>query len=261
MKFYAPKIGLCESPVGKLGFAFAGNSNFATAAVQKCSALIQTLNDADLVIPEIEKILDRQYRKTVYAHPDRTTDWSLHYSLLFAYWHPSRGTFLFATHETTMRSIVDFECIGLGRELARYLVTPTYDALIDEGETSRLASYMLSRVKDYVPGCGGPSKLLAIRNDGTTEWLRSAELHQLEEASEAFDRAAQSLFFTATSSSDARFDVEAERFCEWLKTKRDVWRFERDLITPPDLADLQSTTSDLSPSQPSQESRGESGES
>lgn len=267
MKVYRPKMGRIAIPRATLAFAFAGNSAFATTAVQKCAAYLSTLSATEDPVAAIERVLDRQYRKTVHAHPDRTTDWNIPYWLLLAIWLPGKPVAsLFATQDTTLRSLITFEAIGIGKELAHYLVGPTYHPFMEEPEAIRLASYMLTRIKSYVPGCGGASDFLVLRNDGDCQFVSSPEIEQVEQASEEFDRQSRALFFSAADNqlSDADFEMKLFEFAQWMKGKRYVWRemkrfYESIGFNPAAQPSPQYPTPDPSLPQPSPESPEGSG--
>src|SRR2546423_3744610 len=114
-----------EFPGGKLAFAYAGNINFAVSAFQKCQRHLQE-KKRQYPLAEIEQILDKEYRRNVLRHPDRSTDVNIHYWLLLAMWLPSSGAKLFATHETALHEVDTYECIGSGQYLARYLIDPSF---------------------------------------------------------------------------------------------------------------------------------------
>lgn len=231
-KFYSPKIGSFPCAAGMIGFAFAGNSAFSLSAIQKCSDHLKNISNPDDVVQELEKVLDRQYRKMVYAHPGRLSDWNIPYWLLLCFYALGREPSLFVTHETTMRPVLDFECVGIGKDLAHYLVSTTYTTSLSEDNTIRLASYMMNRVKNYVPGCGGPSTFLVIRKNGEVKSVNSQEATQVDEVAEEFDHAARALFFAATDSNlpDSEFEREANAFTSWMMSYRQFWRAQREWI-------------------------------
>ena len=112
---------------------------------------MRTVSDPDKMVPELEKLLAGQYRRTVYAHPDRQSDWSLPYLFLLAVWPRGANSWLFATYETTIRNVLEPECIGLGKDLASYLLGPFNAANLSEGQAIYLANYVISRVTGHVP--------------------------------------------------------------------------------------------------------------
>jgi hypothetical protein len=64
MTVYASKLMHFSCPGGKIGMAYAGNSGFAISTMQKCERRLQDVPAQD-TLREIERIVDREYRKTV----------------------------------------------------------------------------------------------------------------------------------------------------------------------------------------------------
>ena len=256
-KVYAAKIGIFECPVGKVGFAYAGNTEFSVAAIQKCSAALKKINSPEEMVPRMEEVLDRQYRRTVFAHPDNTNG-ALWYRLLFSIWRKdSFQSWLFSTYETTCRNSVDFECIGAGSDLANYFFRAGHSSLMSEQNAVALAAYMLSQVAGSsnragaVPGCGGPSFILLLRNNGSSEFRNPEEIFDF--AAE-FDSRSHGLYVDSLSDlPDLMFDRTIEAFIRWLRSKRAAIKAKQP--------DLQSPTPDPSAPQPSPELPGGSDES
>jgi hypothetical protein len=268
VKFNASKLDSHEFPGGEMGFAFAGNTAFAITEIQKIKTALSNVDDPEKVVSEIERIHDRQYRKTVYAHPDRSTDYAIPYWLLLAYHPKNAQTSLYATHDATIRRVGEFVSIGIGRELASYLVKPSYGMYLSEKEVVTLASYMLNRVKDFVPGCGGPSSFLALRDDGGINYLSSPAQSRMDETAENFDRLSQEILFSMIDIEydDVLLEMKIDAFEEWIESKRKGWRFWQDMIAkhsylPGGPLDPQSPTGDQSGQLPLPESPGGSGES
>jgi 20S proteasome alpha/beta subunit len=279
LKIHGPKIGHFECIGGKVGFALAGNTAFATSAIQKCASRLKKI-DASKAVTEIEKVLDREYRRVVLNHPDHQSNWNLAYWFLIALWEKNLNKVsLFATEETTVRSVLDYECLGIGRDLAHYLVRPSFKTSMSKQQASVLASYMLAIVKNNVPGCGGVSQLLAIGDDGFIEMLESTPINQMQESAEAYDLAVHKILFSLAdeSMSDSEFDFEIVAITRWLKVMRSVWRGDhltrgdslralfdaeiRNARARQGQPNPQQTKDDSSHPQPSPESPGGSGES
>lgn len=133
---------------------------------------------------------------------------------------------LFATQENTLRSIVDSECIGIGRDLANYVIRPSHVPDISEGEATLLAAYTLARVKRHVPGCGGTSQFLAMRHDGKVDFVNSLSLEQIELDAEAFDIFSRKLLFATSDEAidDAEFERKLKLFGDHLRHLRREWK-------------------------------------
>jgi hypothetical protein len=158
-KFHESKLGEFEIPGGKLAFALAGNTSFAWSVMQKCRRLLQTV-PPEKTLSELERILDREYRRNVLSNPGR--DQNYHYWLLIAIWSPGHRVRLYATNETAIREVTTFDCIGIGRELADYLIRPCFTSLMPERLALPLAAYALAGVKESITGCGGMSVYLVL---------------------------------------------------------------------------------------------------
>jgi hypothetical protein len=143
MKIQAPKLHHFECPGGKLAFAYAGNTAFAISAIQKCRSHLAEV-PAEKVLKELETVLEKEYRRHVLRHPDHATNANLDYRLLISIWCLGKPVRLFATDQTTLRQVENYECIGLGDYLAHYLIRPSFDPDMEERPTFSLAAYMSS---------------------------------------------------------------------------------------------------------------------
>ena len=261
MKIHAPKIGYFECPGGRVSYAYAGNSAFALTSIQKCQRVLESTIPED-TFTELEKCLDRQYRKLVLSNPAYQNDQSLAYSFLIGFWSPTQPPKLYATHETAIRQVDgNYECVGVGDSLAHYLIRlrPSFNVMMPEREVISLAGYALAAVKGYVPGCGGASQFLAIRNDGTCEFIDPGRIRKIENYSQGYDVFARRLLFTITDSgvSDEEFQAQLATF----SNRMIEMRVNYQASTIQEQLDPESTTPDPQPPQPSPESPGESDES
>ncbi|MBV9762597.1 MAG: hypothetical protein JO340_18700 [Acidobacteriaceae bacterium] len=208
-KTHGPKIGHFVCPGGRIGFAMAGNAAFATSAIQKASKRVRKAKP-EHVLEELEDGLEAEYRRVVLAHPDHKSDWTLPYWFIISYWSASENkTWLFATQETTLRALhAGYECIGIGKDLATYLLAPSFvTGIQSEADALIIAAYMLARVKNSVSGCGGSSQLLVMRNDGTFELVDSFPLDRFAFNSGWYDFNARQLLIAATHR-----DLTTEQF-------------------------------------------------
>ncbi len=156
------KVYHFEVPGGKVCFALSGASALAWSAIQKCRKQLQAAPSNDLVA-DIETILDAEYRRNVLGHPNYT---DFDYSLLLGIWMPNERPRLYFTTATAITEVKEFQCIGIGGELASYLIRPGFYGLTLTSAVA-LAAYTLGSVKDSITGCGGMSIYVLLRNDGT----------------------------------------------------------------------------------------------
>jgi 20S proteasome alpha/beta subunit len=185
-KSHHSKVDQFEVPGGKVCFALAGASTLARSAIQKCKRQLQANASTDLVA-DIEGILDAEYRRNVLGHPNHA---AMDYSLLVGLWTEADGPRLFFTTATAMTEVKDFHCLGIGAELANFLIRPmAFGVTLKVGTV--LAAYTLATVKDNIAGCGGASIYLLMKKDGAIG-LRSSEFDsgltaQVEKYARTFD--------------------------------------------------------------------------
>jgi 20S proteasome alpha/beta subunit len=234
MTLHASKMMQFDYPDGKIAAAYAGGGTFATSALQKLKRKLQQVQAGD-TLREIEKVLDHEYRRLVLSHPDHTTDGSLGYELLLAICPKQQPAALYVTHQTAIRQEFAYDCIGSGEALAHYLIRPSFGMGMDERRITSLAAFTLAGVKDYVPGCGGLSEFVFIRNDGimgqffskasigitprtSTEWL---EAHAKE-----YELISRQLLFALPNPdiSDDDFEKNVGLFRDRALDLRRRWR-------------------------------------
>lgn len=252
IKVHGSKMGHFECPGGRVAIAFAGNARYAISAIQKCSNALGS-TPAEDTVSVLEHVLDKEYRRTVYEHPEYTTNEELGYSLLISFWQRSTGTTsLFVTQEhVLMSSFESFQAIGSGFELATILSRPFMSDAIGEEEALILAAYVLARVKENVPHCGGDSMFISMRNDGSVEFAQNVSLDQIANIASTYDKAAHELLFSMVRNDETSFPTALGKFIATADTLKTFWRRAR--ATQAARSALQSTTRDPQSPQPSQE--------
>jgi 20S proteasome alpha/beta subunit len=184
-KSHHSKVEHFEVSGGKVCFALSGASALAWSAIQKCRRQLQATPSNDL-LTDVETILDAEYRRNVLGHPNYT---SFDYSLLIGIWTPDERPQLYFTTATAITEVKDFQCIGIGGELASYLIRPGFNGLTLKSATA-LAAYTLGSVKDSISGCGGMSIYVLLRNDGAIGVLTSEHdgaTKEVEKYAKVFD--------------------------------------------------------------------------
>ena len=232
LKYDATKSDDFEFPGGKLAFAYAGNTNFAVSATEKCQ---RHLKEKKRLHPlaDIEGILEKEYRRTVLSHPDRNSDGNIPYWLLLALWLPSSGVKLYATHQIALHEVRTYECIGAGQYLAQYLIEPFHLFPMDEWKAIVVASHALAAAKNHVDGCGGMSIFTLVQNDGRIGLTTSVH-DGPSKNSDGFSRKYEHLIaqlaslLTDDEVDDTHFEKHLrERFAPALIDAHKQWRAAR----------------------------------
>lgn len=228
-KFHDSKLDHFEVPGGKIAFALAGHSSLAWSAIQKCRDRLQAVAPHDIMV-ELEQILETEYRRHVLGHPNYT---DVGYELLIAVWAPMQHVALYVTSETCTRKVDGFECIGIGRELASFIIRPTFLRLMRERKALSLAAYALAEVKESISGCGGMSVYLLLQNDGKVGTLTSLHkgiCEQVEGYSKTYDFITRELLMALTDEDTEDADFErnlTEIFNQRILEVRHKWTKER----------------------------------
>jgi len=236
MKSHATKLHRCEYWDGHAAFAYAGNSAFAVAAIQKCMKRISASNKGEDPIFLAESVLETEYRRLVYRHPDRLIDPYLGYQVLLAVQRNSQETTeLHASYEVSLRRVDVYEAIGIGKPLADYLIVPSLAAKSPEHEILCFATYLVSIAKEHVPGCGGMSLFSNLRNDGSIEdFEKHPMVEHLETVSGGFFMKARQLLFGHVDPrcSDEDFQRNLDHFNGVVRDLRKRWKATVEYYTP-----------------------------
>lgn len=222
-KSHHSKVDHFEVPGGKVCFALSGASALAWSAIQECSKQLQAAPSNDLVA-DIETILDAEYRRNVLGHPNYT---DFDYSLLLGIWIPNEHPRLYFTTATAITEVKEFQCIGIGAELASYLIRPGFYGLTLRSAAA-LAAYTLGSVKDSIRGCGGMSIYVLLRNDGTVGLLTSEHdggTKEVEEYAKAFDFQIKRLllWMADLQGEDIQFQQNVSNLVKAIKDKHSEW--------------------------------------
>jgi len=232
MKLQSGKIKSFRVDGGTISMAYAGNASFAISTIQKCQRKLLNIKAAD-TLQELERILDKEYRRNVLSHPGHASDPNLAYQLLIAF-HPEGAdqTDLYMTDQTSIHQVSGHTCIGIGEALAHYLILPNYTPGMAEKSVMSIATIALAAVKSYVPNCGGASYYVSVTNDGSIKQAATfvtigaeatTRMEWLERDGAEFVQSGRRLLLALVDPiiSDDAFDIILEGFSMRAKAKRD----------------------------------------
>jgi hypothetical protein len=230
LKFYGSKVGYFDCYAGKVAYAFAGNSDFAAAAILGCEKRLKKISSGDPA-EVAQKFLDKEYRRVVFGNPNQANDPTLHYWFLLAFYIPGQLVRLYATNQVAMQPISSYRCLGIGDTLATHLIRPTFDTALSERQALHLAAYALTIVKRDVPGCGGSSMFLSLRNDGSVkEIYNDPVVSQFEKHLGGYNMLTQQLLWLLTDVvglSDSDFEINLHLFDQQILEIRREWSAAR----------------------------------
>jgi 20S proteasome alpha/beta subunit len=199
LKTHGPKVGSFPCPGGIVAYAMAGHWPFAKAAVQKCEKELKKRPKES--IPDVlEEVLEREFRKQVFQHPSATSDHSLQYWFVLSTWSADDGLKLYTTWQTSFHEVEGLECIGVGQDVAQYIIKPSYYPRMSEQEALIVSTYALARAKEFVPGCGGHSQVLLMnQQDGSIRRPRPDTIQHHEKRLVDCDLQMRNLLLAATN--------------------------------------------------------------
>jgi hypothetical protein len=168
------KIDFFTSEDTQCAMTFAISSddvNFPRSAVSACWNMVSKMDFSTATIDAVhntaEFALAEFYRDHIYTHPDRTPG-AVFLEILVGIWLRNE-TRLYVSHETLLTPVGDYECIGSGAYLAKYLIqqykqaNPAANTLED---AALMASFVVQSAIDYDEHCGGEAEILIVRNSG-----------------------------------------------------------------------------------------------
>jgi 20S proteasome alpha/beta subunit len=225
MKTQRPKVGSFACPGGRIGFAMAGAAGFAISAIQKATHKLKTCEPSD-VMQELEGILDEEYRRKVYTHPNFHSGF-VSYWFVISYWNEAQAkTWLFSTDEVALTaSNGKYECRGIGSDLAHYLLKLSIEDELNEREALLVATYTLAKIKENVKDCGGASHLLVMRNDGTFEIRDPFAFERVAKMTFGYEWSARKLLLATTHNglTDQEFEQYIQMFAANARAIRVAW--------------------------------------
>jgi 20S proteasome alpha/beta subunit len=176
------KLEHFRSENGEWSITFAMSSedlNFPRMAISRCWNYVNQMDFAsasiDAVHDSAEFSLAEFYREHIFPHPDRTPK-AVFLELLVGIWLRGEKR-LYKSHETVLTAIDQYECIGSGAYLAKYLIgqyqiaNPGRMSLQD---AAMIIPYAVQSAIDYDENCGGNPETMIILDNGEVERNRGS---------------------------------------------------------------------------------------
>ena len=180
LQYFASDDGCCA-----MIFTMASDDVvFPKAAVTRCWEMVRTMDFAtasmDAVRNTAQFALGEFYRDHIYTHPDRTPG-ADYFEMLLGIWLRN-STRLYVLHETILIPVDDYECIGAGAYLSKYLIRQYRKANPGksvEPDATLMAEYCVKAAIDYDERCGGEPDMLVMRNSGEIDNACKTALYPL----------------------------------------------------------------------------------
>jgi hypothetical protein len=203
-------------------FTGAGDSVFIDEVINEMwSAAVKTSEkELDKVVQAMQTANRLYHRKIWKIYPPLYSTSDLpDADLLFAVWAKD-GYGLYEARSVKFRPVKDFATIGCGESLAHYICDPAHKSIARTVKAVTLAIYMLAKVKDHVPGCGGDSRIAILTHTGGTNMLDTFKTDKIAQHLSLAEGLVNNILLTS-----ADLNVKDEGF------KAAVDYYENELIT------------------------------
>jgi hypothetical protein len=165
-KYNAEKlIGYSNDDIDVI-FAFAGVEVFSKMCIERLARRILTSE-----VSNVEQVLRDEVLNIhqIYAPQatSSTTEYDLDVLVGIKFRLQNRDVLALFHIEgpAVSPAITTFDCIGIGRTVARQAINVFYKPQLSVQEASRVAVHCLQQTKTNVDGCGGPSQIITIWDD------------------------------------------------------------------------------------------------
>jgi hypothetical protein len=210
-----------QPPTLKVVLAGAGDAGYlrATAdAIDRALRPEMTLDDAR---DAIQAVIDKVHLRRIYPY---STDAYLRPSIrLLIGLVTSKGRRLLSTTQMAIAPVPTAEALGIGEELAQFLIKQSSDGALDNATAVSLSIQILMHARTHVPGCGGPSNVLVLRGlDDATGFVTQQTITAHESFFRQFDEAIRPVFFGGVDRrlSDTEFGVRVDALAISLELMR-----------------------------------------
>jgi len=180
-KYNAQKIFSYSSSEVDAAFAFAGVEVFSKMCIERLSRCVLASEPSN-----IEQILRDEALAIHQTYSPQatvsTTDYDLDVLVAVRFRtgnHDELGLY-HIEGPAVSPPIRTFDCIGIGRTVARQAINSFYKDGLSVQEGSRIAVFCLKQTKDHVDSCGGPSQVTVVWDD-TDEELGPTDPYNIEQ--------------------------------------------------------------------------------
>ena len=162
---------------GRGAMLFAISSDdiyYPKAAILRCVEMVGKMSFDTVTMDSMRNMaefsLAEFYREHLYAHPDHAP-MQIYMQMLIGLWLRNE-TRLYSLHETVFSRIEEYECVGAGEYLSKYLIKrykraiPGRLGLVD---ATLLATFCVEEAVDYDERCGGEPEIVVMRNSGEVD--------------------------------------------------------------------------------------------
>jgi len=225
--------GLCS-----LTFVMSSDDiNFPRATIQACWEFVGRMEfqsaTMEAVRNAVQFSLAEFYREHIFPHPNFEPQ-SVFQQLLVGIW--LRGeTALFQPHETLLMPVEEYECIGSGAHLGKYLIrqfekASSLPATLDE--IALIASCVIEEAISYDEFCGGEVETIIVRNNGQVSSICDSVIYPGREFLTSLQIGGWRLLRRISESAitDDAIEEALEDYCDSVRKTNAVRKVQLDMI-------------------------------
>jgi hypothetical protein len=172
----------------------------------------EKMSSSEMMV-SIEEALESFCQDHLYKHPGFERG-EISVQMLIGMWSSVDNMLtMLATRENAVTIVRDYECLGAGQFLARYIIPTLFrHSSLGLTDASNIAHHVLKETKAHVDSCGGGSQLIVLRKDGTFSNISHSTIRVGETMSDAFKEAVRRLLICSAdlSMTDEKLQEEFE---------------------------------------------------
>jgi hypothetical protein len=213
MKIQRPKHWRLGTIPGRLrcAIAGAGDEDYLRLAIQFLKAGLKNVQSplrSSHVFQALSQAIRDVYTNHIYPDPNGNDN---EFGMLVAVSTPEDAPVIFKTVGTGLLIVDDYEHLGVGYEMAGYLISKIFMSEMPIAVAELLAAYVLWEVKSHVQACGGDTVLYALGNDGSFRYRPYGHIRDLEEHFGDFEKLIRNVRLQA-----ANLEITDEEFSKIL---------------------------------------------
>lgn len=234
IKTHGPKLFIvAERPDLSVLIAGAGSVSFMKMAVRMIEARVKQMPEGSAtlsgVVGEIENILLNVFTKHIYIYPAAPESQPV-FNLLIGVWISNEGLHLFQSDLTSVTSVSEYSCIGLGIYVSEFALGLMHRSDIGIEEAKFLAAYCIKAAKDYVDDCGKDTKIYVLSKQGAISRVGLGEIKDTDEYIENLSDSLRYLPMGLEIDDDSDLDSLVGLFRQAIVDFRDKQRKRKESI-------------------------------
>jgi 20S proteasome alpha/beta subunit len=229
MKYNAQKLFSYSTENVDSVFAFAGAETFSKMCIERLSKVVEVSNPSTIEVNLRNEALAIHQEYAPQALATNPAEYDLNVFLAVRFYQ-NRASLFHIEGPAVSPPISTYDCIGIGRTVARQSINLFHKNGLSLWEAVRVAVYCLKQTKEHIEACGGPSQVIALWDDSKDEFVSASpytfegnDILEIERGFTTLFDALRPVFlsFNDTYPHDTEFDKHLKTAAKVLKR---AWR-------------------------------------